>query len=151
MRFPGLVRWRLVLAVVVLAFGLGGNTFSEDYQVALGNSGLSDDAPDGAARVELEAAFGRLPLHFEAHTEPGEFSTWGRGYALLLKPSETIVVLQPIAPDPQSHSDAGEPPSRIRLQFRHEPLPAVLGFHREHFCPIHVGVFEHGRANVVPK
>ena len=89
----GFVQWRwaltLGLIVVVLASGLAWNDLPGDHQYALDDVVPSAGGePNAAARVHLEAAFGRLPLHFEAHTgqsnERVEFLTRGRGYTLLL-------------------------------------------------------------------
>ena len=120
----GFVQWRWVLAlgliVVVVGSGLtwkalaGGHHYTSDDAVFL------DEEPDAAAKVHLEAAFGQLPLHFEAHTGQSddrvEFLTRGRGYTLLLKPSEMILALQPSGLDQQTPFPASQAPRLLRMR-----------------------------------
>jgi hypothetical protein len=54
--------------------------------------------PDEAKRIELNQAYGKLPLSFEANqgqTDPQvKFLSRGNGYSLFLTPTEAVLVLK---------------------------------------------------------
>jgi len=58
-------------------------------------------APTASTRATVEAAYGKLPLHFEAtqgqSDEQAQFLARGRGYTLFLTATEAVIVLQPSA------------------------------------------------------
>lgn len=85
--------WALGLTLVVLAAAITWKVVAGGYSESPVGAVSSSQESETAAAVQLESAFGQLPLHFEAHDgesdEPVEFLARGRGYSLLLKPVET--------------------------------------------------------------
>src|SRR5438132_7693991 len=63
--------------------------------------------PDEAKRIQLNQAYGKLPLSFEANqgqTDPQvKFLSRGNGYSLFLTPTEAVLVLKKAARDNNAH------------------------------------------------
>ena len=63
--------------------------------------------PDETKRIELNHAYGKLPLSFEANqgqTDPQvKFLSRGNGYSLFLTPTEAVLVLKKAARDNNAH------------------------------------------------
>lgn len=80
---------------VVLSASLAASNFSGPLSPALA---LTPAQPDAALEARLSAAYGRLPLHFEANSGQTDaqvrFLARGKGYTLFLTPSQAVLSLR---------------------------------------------------------
>ena len=102
------------------------------------SNGQSEGKPDATSRAEVQAAYGKLPLNFEANRGQTDgqvkFLTRGHGYAMYLTATETVLKLRSQSSDgeragvnPQSKNP--NPQSevlRMKLQGAN-PRPEVAG------------------------
>src|SRR5262245_46477728 len=67
--------------------------------VSLQSSPLTTTVPDVTTKTAVQTAYGKLPLSFEANQGQADpkvkFLSRGRGYHLLLAPTEAIITVQP--------------------------------------------------------
>jgi hypothetical protein len=71
-----------------------------------------------ADAVAIQAAFGRLPLHFEAHEDENAFLSRGQGYTLVLRPFEALLSLRTSAGGSQPDEAAKPAPKLVHMQLQ---------------------------------
>ncbi|MBC8120571.1 MAG: SBBP repeat-containing protein [Gemmatimonadaceae bacterium] len=86
---------RQLAYTVLLSASLAASNFSGPLSPALA---LTPARPDAALEAQLSAAYGRLPLHFEANSGQTDsqvrFLARGKGYTLFLTPSQAVLSLR---------------------------------------------------------
>lgn len=88
-------RVRQLACSVLLSVSCAASNFSGPLSPALA---LTPAQPDAALEARLSAAYGRLPLHFEANSGQTDlqvrFLARGQGYTLFLTPSQAVLSLR---------------------------------------------------------
>ena len=108
--------WAVVAAVLVS--GPSRQAFSHQSHAPARDAARPQAMPDRVHpnRGETTAAFGRVPLHFEAHEAEGTFLTRGGGYTLVLRPSEAWLSLEASAADLPQPELAAPTARVVRMQ-----------------------------------
>ena len=123
----------LVAGLLVVAAGAALLAFGPPIQPAtaasagVGSPAFTTPVPALSARRDIVAAYGRLPLIFEANQgqsdEAVKFMARGSGYGLFLTPQEAVLVVEHSA---LSHRHSAPGPSVIRMGLAHARSSAQI-------------------------
>jgi hypothetical protein len=147
MKSLGRVRetWILVPILGIVVASCAAHVGDHNRRVGMAHQGSSTvTEPSTATKVKVQAAYGKLPLHFEANQgqsdEQVHFLSRGNGYTLFLTSTEAVLALRkpqknspnpigdlPSSPQPRKHSLAPVSGSPTSPPPNENPLAPVSG------------------------